>query len=73
LFLGTHADNVADKLSKGKKASPNAKLDRAKAQEIRARFNQGGISMNELASLYSVAHSSINKIIQNISYRSILK
>ena len=39
------------------------------AEEIRNRYTQGGITRNELAELWGLTYSSINKIIRKESYK----
>jgi hypothetical protein len=70
LFLGTHADNVADRCRKGrtrqghvpKRSGENhgkAKLTWAKVDEIRAWYAAGGVSMAQLGRDFGVSKRAI--------------
>ena len=65
LFLGTAADNCADKLMKGRGRLPRgeltswAKLTDADVREIRAAYAEGGITQQALARRYGVCSTTI--------------
>ena len=67
LFLGNTADNVADKIAKGRlvvargERHGNAKLTKEAVLEIRAAKN---VSLGELAAKYLVSRSAIHNIIR---------
>ncbi|HEX6537480.1 MAG TPA: HNH endonuclease [Gemmatimonadaceae bacterium] len=69
LFLGTHVDNMADKVRKGRASrtrgerSGTAKLTQDRADEIRHRHARGGVSRAALAREYGVSQSTISAII----------
>lgn len=78
LFLGTHADNTRDMISKGRgryRASPGvtngrAKLTEAQVVEIRAR-GSAGASRKKLAAEFGVASTSISGIIHGKSWKHV--
>ena len=71
LFAGTQLDNIRDMHAKGRvgdvgakgEANGRAKLNQAKADEIREIFSAGGISVSEIARRYGVSRSAINLIL----------
>jgi hypothetical protein len=73
LFVGTHADNMADKVAKGRSPdftgdkSPRAKLSMSQAIEIREKRKQG-ISAKDLAEQYGISLSSIKTLLRGKSY-----
>jgi hypothetical protein len=74
LFLGTNSDNVADKVKKGRAArlkgeeNPAAKITQSQADEIKARYAQGGISQRKLAKEYNVTQRAIWFIVHNLHW-----
>lgn len=76
LFLGTHADNVADKISKGRQGPPprgelsgKAKLTEAKVVQIRAL--RGRLSQREIGNLFGVAKGTITGIQNGDTWRHV--
>ena len=73
LFIGTNADNVADRVSKnrsGSKPQPGelngmAKLSTADIIDIRRVYAQGGISQSKLAKMYDTQQSNISRVVNN--------
>lgn len=67
LFLGTDADNVADKVSKGRQArgvhAPSAKLTEADVIAIRTLGNSG-MQTREIARQYGRSESTIGRIVR---------
>lgn len=65
LFLGTSADNVADKVAKGRQAkgedSPLAILTEGKVREIRSLYPE--VSSSKLSAMYGVSHTTICRIL----------
>ena len=65
LFLGTAADNAADRLGKGRQArgeqAGNAKLTQEQVMNIRREFCQGSLVI-ELAQKYNISLSTIRDI-----------
>lgn len=70
LFLGTCADNVADKMAKGRHRPPRgeqcgmAKLTAEQVRAIRARRADGGVTLVQLAQEYGVNARTISKIVR---------
>jgi hypothetical protein len=80
LFVGTHADNVADKMSKGRHRSgkpdqwgernPAARLTAAQVAEIKALALAGYTTM-ELAPRYGVTFSNIAMILRGLTWAGV--
>lgn len=68
LFLGTVAENNADKTRKGRAAK---KLDADMVMEIKSKLT-GGSSLNSLANLFDVSRAMIIKIKYNRSWKGVL-
>lgn len=74
LFLGTHADNVADKVSKDRQSAGRgerhgkSKLTERAVKVIRVRFVDGA-SHGKLAARYMVSKSAIRHIVTNRTWR----
>jgi hypothetical protein len=73
LFLGTGADNVADKVKKDRQAkgtdSPSAKLTENDVREI--RLLEGKISNRAIGRLYGVSHGRIGNIFHGKSWKHV--
>lgn len=71
LLVGTHKDNTADALTRGRfvvgVAHKNAKLTEAQVAEIR----QSPLSSSQLASIYGVGRRVISRIISREDWRHI--
>ena len=67
LLLGTHADNVADRVRRGRQLSgeqmTHSKLTEFNARAIRALYARGGVYQWELAKMFGVSQSNISLII----------
>ena len=78
LFLGSHADNMADMSRKGRQSrrdgeeNHGAKLTEVKVREIRARDARGGVSQRQLAKEYGVHQTLISLIINRKSWEHVL-
>ena len=74
LFLGTNADNHHDKAVKDRSAfglrNGNHKLNPAKVREIR-RLLSGGLSHREIASKFSIDHSTVSQIWRGVTWRRV--
>jgi len=74
LFLGTNADNMADRDKKGRQAhgvrSGTAKLTDEKVGQIRERRGQGE-KTSALASEYGVSQSLVRQIARGVGWRHV--
>jgi hypothetical protein len=75
LFLGTHADNMADKVAKGRGAMGErqgaAKVTDDIVREIRERHSAGGISRKQLAREYGLSRNATRSIILRLTWRHV--
>jgi hypothetical protein len=77
LEIGTHADNVRDTISRGRKVQAvgvriaTAKLDPAKVREIRALAKQGMLSQRAIGRRYGVSHAVIGAIIRRRFWKQV--
>lgn len=73
LFLGTNADNVADKIAKERQPIGtrigNAKLTEEQVIEARQRFAKGGISMASLAREYGISGVSMRSALLRLTWK----
>lgn len=78
LFLGTDADNCADRVAKGRSSrrvshrgetSPLAKLTEQDVREIRERYARGGIYQRELGVEYGVSQTEVGRIVRGVRWR----
>jgi Pectobacterium phage endonuclease len=74
LFLGTHQDNVADKLAKGRQArgttSGRAKLSDDQVREIRA-LRELGHTYESIARLFGITWSGARLVALRLSWRHV--
>jgi hypothetical protein len=80
LWLGTHSDNVADKVLKGRttKGRPTtfgenhgrAKLDNQDVREIRELLSTGELSKRAIAAKYGVSDTIVRKIANGTLWKS---
>lgn len=74
LFLGTNADNVADKVAKGRQLKGEevklAKLSACDVRRIRADYANGKTYVS-LAEEYEVHHSTIGNIIKRVTWKHV--
>ena len=76
LFLGTRADNNADKMAKGRNAdnrgvkNPRAKLNEDSVREIRVGLSSGN-SQSELARKFGVRQAQIWRIKEGVPWSSV--
>jgi hypothetical protein len=74
LVIGTQKDNVADQIAKGRhvrgwgQTHALSKLTDTQAQEIRDRFNRGGITKAALAREYELSATGVWRVITGRSY-----
>jgi hypothetical protein len=75
LFLGTTADNIADKMAKGRQArgekAGNAKLTPELVRQIRDRYAAGGISQHKLAKESRTSVANVCLIVNRKHWRHI--
>ena len=75
LFLGTHADNMADMNAKGRQVVGErhglAKLTEGKVREMRARYAAGGVTQDHLAREFGVSRSNAWSTIRRITWKNI--
>ena len=67
LFLGTHRDNMADKVAKGRhigNPNPLTKLNETAAMQIRKYYAAGGCTQEWLANVYGVNQTNISRVIR---------
>jgi len=70
LFLGTHADNAADSVTKGRRRGLGRKLTDEQAQEVRRRYHEGE-TIRSLGKAFSLDHSNVSRIITRQLYRDV--
>jgi hypothetical protein len=74
LFLGTRAENNADRAAKGRSAdqagdaNSAAKLTSNEARLIKERYGAGGVSQRQLAAEFGVSQSNINWIVRGATW-----
>lgn len=76
LFLGTNADNMADKIKKGRQAggsmpgskNPNSKINEQDIKKIRHLYKNKAASQRQLQSLFNLSRGSIYKIVHRLSW-----
>lgn len=70
LSVGTHADNIRDRDERGrgrwlqKAAHPQAKLTPEQVEEIRMRYQAGGITQADLGAEYGVTQANVSIILK---------
>lgn len=73
LFFGTQAENMRDKVAKGRQAQgeqiAQAKLTKQQAWEIRQFWNTGLMTQAEIARHYAVSSSNVSRIVNRITRR----
>ena len=75
LFLGTHADNSADMVAKGRSSfgerNGSSKLTNSDVLAIRYCYNNGLLRVQEIMWLYSIAESTAYRTINMQSFRNL--
>ena len=75
LFLGTHQDNMNDKVNKGRASSlageinPSHKLTIEQVKYIKERYAQGGIGWQKLAKEVGISKRQVGRIIKGQSWK----
>lgn len=74
MFLGTNADNTADKVAKGRQRrgelQPSSKLTAEQVADIRRRKAKGE-SLRALSAAFGVANSQIHRIVHREDWRHV--
>lgn len=74
LALGTHADNVRDRVARGRSAAGErngrAKLTRPQVDEIRKRLRDGRESKTAIAAAYQIDRRAVYQIEHGLTWRS---
>ena len=63
IFAGTHGDNSRDRFAKGRKGNLPAKLNDAKAEQIRQRYAAGDVTHRQLAREFGVGPTTIADVV----------
>jgi len=79
LWLGTHADNVNDKVNKGRamggsnkgEINPQRILNEYEVLEIREKYSTGNYTQEELGTEYSVSRSAIKMVVNRNNWKHI--
>jgi len=75
LFLGTHLDNIADMVKKGRASRgadrPTAKLSEQDVLTIRDQYSKGDITQKELGQQYNVEPTTIGQIVRRKTWTHI--
>jgi hypothetical protein len=78
LFLGTHKDNMQDKVRKGRRngggpaygeRNGSAKLTTMQVIEIRQLYNSSDISERELAQRFGIGKSQAHRIVSGVNWK----
>jgi DNA-binding transcriptional regulator YiaG len=73
LFVGTQAENMADKAAKGRQrkgeATPHAKLTVQAVEAIRTRYAAGGVTQVQLAEEYGVTVTTILNVVSGRGWK----
>lgn len=75
LFLGTHADNMADMAAKGRSrdqagaANGHAVLDAPRVRRIRERYSAGGVTQKQLAEEAGVSRGHMTAVLTGTIWR----
>lgn len=74
LFLGTNADNVADRVAKGRtlkgSAHPNTRLTEEAVADIKARLSRGE-GIRPVARLYGIGFGTVSDIDRGVSWKHV--
>lgn len=76
LFVGTHAENMADMRLKGRRRDINAceengraKLNKDQVGEIRRAYREGLVTQQKLADSYGVSQSVISLLLRGVTWK----
>jgi transcriptional regulator len=68
LFIGTHAENIADRVSKGRCAKGDALPNHKITEDIRAQIFQlkkDGLTHEQIGAKFSVTHATISRVLNS--------
>lgn len=76
LRLGTHAENMADMLAKGRdghgvlsgESNPRARLTSAEVARIRAIYAAGGVRQKDVAAQFGITQAMVSRIVRGASW-----
>jgi hypothetical protein len=74
LFLGTHADNAADRNAKGRQArqwgetNGRASVDEVTVMDIRRAYARGGVTQDELAQQFGVGKNVVTNAVNGMTW-----
>lgn len=75
LFLGSHADNIADRDAKGRQAcgerNAASKLGEDDVAAIRARYATGDVSQYQLADEYGIHQTMVSLIVRRQNWQTV--
>ena len=71
LWLGTHADNVQDKMNKGRHNSGGRKITEKDVREIRKLYVSRRVTYQFLADKYSVSLECARRVVLRITWKNI--
>jgi hypothetical protein len=75
LFLGTNADNMADKAAKGRvpdmtgAKNPNSRLTEKDIEDIRALYATGTKTQKEIGKMYGVTQVCISQVVTGLHWK----
>lgn len=76
LFLGTHADNMADMTAKGRSLHGErhnlVRLSEPEVREIRALWAAGGTTQDEIAGRFKTTKGTVSLIVRGHTWKHIL-
>jgi len=79
IFLGTHADNMRDKVAKGRSAGPSligeanarSKLTTPLVRSLRAEYSQGGVTIADLAARHDITEHNMRCAIRGLTWKHV--
>lgn len=75
LYIGTHQDNIDDKLKKGRQSKGKeigrSKLDEEKVNEIRRIAEKEEFSHERIGEIFGVSQSCISRIVKRLTWKHI--